>query len=192
MSPSPSSPPPYRRWALGTLLVLWAAVNTGGFGCVIDAEAELPDVEVSSNGIAIPAAPAEADGNDVSLTVGFRQKPNRAGLSKDAFADVHVLSVNLKSSGGVSDLAFLKSLRITATSAEAEAAGRAPIEISRYARVSGKTVGPLLQMSSDPPADITQLWKGKELVFSIEVAGQLPTVPWTADVAMRVGATLDY
>jgi hypothetical protein len=193
LSPSPSaSPPHYRRYALLALLAFWAAVNASGLGCVIAAEAELPDVEVASEGIAVPAAPAEADGNDVALTVGFRQKPNRAGLAKSSFSEVHVLSVNLKSSGGVSDLAFLKSLRVTATSTEAEAAGRPPIEISRYARVGAKSVGPALQMSTDPPADITELWKAKELIFSLEVAGQLPTVPWTADVSLRVGATLNY
>jgi hypothetical protein len=193
LSPLPRFKTSPRRFALmAVLLAFWGAANAGNFGCVIAAEAELPDVEVSSQGIAIPAAPPEADGNDVALTVGFRQKPNRAGLAKEAFSDVHVLSVNLKSSGGVADLAFLKSLRITATSAEAMAAGRAPIEISRYARVAGQTVGPLLQMSTDPPADITELWKAKELIFSLEVAGQLPSVPWSADVALRVGATLSY
>jgi hypothetical protein len=182
-----------RRFALlAVLLSFWAAANAGSFGCVLAAEAELPDVEVASLGIAVPAAPAESDGSEEPLTVTFRQKPNRAGLSKDAFDEVHVLSVNVKSSGGVNDLAFLKSLRITATSTDAEAAGRLPIEISRYARVAGKAVGATLQMNADPPADITELWKAKELIFTLEVAGQLPTVPWTADVAMRVGATLSY
>jgi hypothetical protein len=161
--------------------------------CVLSAEAELPDVEVKSEAIAIPGAPPEADGSDVTLPpVTFRQKPNRAGLAKDAFADVRILAVNLKAASGVADLAFLRSLRILVTSPEAEAAGSAPVEVTRYARVAGKNVGPLLEMKSDPPADITALWKSKELVFTIEVAGQLPTVSWTADVAMRVGATLVY
>ena len=159
--------------------------------CVLAAEAELPDVEVASHGIAVPAAPPEADSNDVMVGVSFRQKPNRAGLAKDAFSNVRVLSVSLNAIG-LANLGFLRSLRITATSDEADMAGRAPIEITRYARPAVPITSPTLQMKSEPPADITELWRSKEVIFTLEVAGQLPTVAWSADVGMRVSATLKY
>ncbi len=180
-----------RLGALGVPVVALITASAAG-GCVIAAEAELPDVEVTNHGIAIPAAPAEADGNEVSLSVSYRQKPNRAGLPKDAFESVRILSVRVGASTGLADLNFLRALRITATTKENEAAGRAPIEIARYSRPAKPATGTALEMPSNPPPDVTALWKSSEVIFTLDVTGQLPTVAWTADVALRVGATLVY
>ena len=101
--------------------------------------------------MAIPAAPLEADGSDVAISVTFKQKPARAGLPKDSFSDVRVLSVGVTAKSGVSDLAFLKGLRVTATSAEATAAGFAPVEIARFERNGSSGAGPTLLIPADPP-----------------------------------------
>jgi hypothetical protein len=171
---------------------------------VLSAEAELADVEVASKGIAIPGAPPEADSDDVSVTVQFRQKPNRAGLAKESFHDVRVLGMGLVANSGITDLSFLRALHVTATTKEATAAGHAPVEIVRYTRPAlakiaadggaggVSVVGPNLAITADPPADITELWQGAEMEFTLEVSGRLPPVAWTADVGLRIGATLTY
>jgi hypothetical protein len=179
-------------------------------GCVLSAEAELADVEVSSKGIMIPGAPPEADSDDVSVTVLFKQKPNRAGLSKENFHEVRVLGLALVANSGISDLNFLRSLHVTATTKEAAAAGHAPVEIVRYLRPAGLAVASAakpavspgvdaganpsanLAIPADPPADITELWRSSEIDFTLEVAGRLPPVAWSADVGLRLGAKLTY
>jgi hypothetical protein len=173
-------------------------------GCVLSAEAELADVEVASKGIEIPAAPAEADRDDTSVTVSFKQKPNRAGLAKENFHDVRVLGMGLVANAGITDLGFLRTLHVTATTSEAAAAGQAPVEIVRYTRPAasrsgeagaadgGTKVGPSLAISADPPPDITALWQSSEMDFTLEVSGRLPPVAWTADVGLRLGAKLTY
>jgi hypothetical protein len=170
------------------LLVI--ALATGN--CIISAEGELPDVEVTERDVAIPAAPLEADGSDVAISVVFKQKPARAGLPKDSFSEVRVLSVGVTAKSGISDLAFLKGLRVTATSAEATAAGFAPVEIARFERNGSSGAGPTLLIAADPPADVTALWKSTEVVFTLAAVGQMPTTAWTADVGMRFGATISY
>jgi hypothetical protein len=167
-------------------------IALAGGNCIISAEGELPDVEVTERDVAIPAAPLEADGSDVAISVTFKQKPARAGLPKDAFSDVRVLAVGVTAKSGVNDLAFLKALRVTATSAEATAAGFAPVEIARFERNSSTGGGPMLMIPSDPPADVTALWKSTEVVFTLGAIGQMPTTAWTADIGMRFGATLTY
>lgn len=163
-----------------------------GAGCVIAAEAELADLEIVNSGIAIPAAPPEADGSEVTLAVSYRQKPERAGVASAAFQEVRVMGVSMVATAGIGDLTFLRALRIMATSPEAEAAGRAPLPIAEYNHTSGQNVGSVLEISNTPAIDVTTLWKGKEIIFILEVTGQLPSVPWTADVGLRVGATLSY
>jgi hypothetical protein len=182
-----------RRGRLAVAVLFVAGGGALGSGCVLSAEGELPDVEVTTRDVAIPAAPLEAleAGRDVAIAVSFRQKPERAGLSKSNFAQVRVLSVQVTAKSGVSDLAFLRSLRVVATSPEATNMGLAPVEIARYER-NGAAGGTTLSIPSDPPADITQLWRSSEIVFTLQAVGQMPTVAWTADVGLHVGATLTY
>ena len=161
-------------------------------GCLLSAEGELPDVEVTEKDVAIPAAPLEADGSDVAIAVSFKQKPARVGLPKDSFTDVRVLGVTVTAKSGVGDLGFLKVLRVTATSPEAAAAGFAPVEIALFQRSSDQAGGPVLVIPTDPPADITQLWQSNEVVFTLQAIGQMPTMAWTADIGLRFGATLTY
>ena len=176
--------------ALRPAALLAIALASGN--CIISAEGELPDVEVTERDVAIPAAPLEADGSDVAISVVFKQKPARVGLPKDSFSDVRVLSVGVTAKSGISDLAFLKGLRVTATSAEATAAGFAPVEIARFERNGSSSAGPTLLIPADPPADVTALWKSTEVVFTLAAVGQMPTTAWTADVGMRFGATISY
>ena len=161
-------------------------------GCALSAEGELPEVEVTERDIAIPGAPLDADGGEVSLSVGFRQKPAKVGLEGATFSRVHILGIQVATTGGATDLSFLRRLRITATSPEAGAAGRAPIEVARYQREDEAEVGSTLVLPSKPPADVTELWQHTALLFTLEITGQLPTMAWTADVGMSFGATITY
>lgn len=169
-----------------------AALSLGG--CLLSAEADLPEVEVSNHDLSIPAAPLDTEGSDVAVTVTFKQKPARAGIAKSAFSNVHTLGFTIDAKSGVTDLSFLHSLRITATSAEAMAAGQAPIEIAHYDRLEGDQtpIGTELKADSHPPEDVTPLWQSSEVIFDIVAVGQMPTVAWTADVGLRFGATLSY
>jgi hypothetical protein len=183
----PRARPAGARW-LATLLVGLAFAS----GCALSAEGELPEVEVTERDIAIPAAPPEADGGEVSLAVPFRQRPARVGLEGASFSRVHILGIQIAASGGVSDLTFLHRLRITATSPMAAAAGRAPIEVVRYQRDPSAEVGATLTLPTQPPADVTELWQDSALLFTLEITGILPTVAWAADVGMSFGATITY
>jgi hypothetical protein len=181
----------FRPWRFAVALAAASALVSG---CVLSAEGELPDVEVTERDVAIPAAPLEAleAGRDVAIAVSFRQKPARAGLAKSSFSEVRVLSVQIAAKSGVADLAFLKSLRVIATSPEATNMGLAPVEIARYERSDGSGGGTTLNIPSNPPADVTHLWRSTEIVFTLQAVGQMPTMAWTADVGMHFGATLTY
>jgi hypothetical protein len=161
-------------------------------GCALSAEGELPEVEVTERDIAIPAAPLDADGGEVTVAVAFRQPPVQVGLQGATFSRVHILGMQIAATGGVSDLTFLRRLRVTVTSPEADAARLAPVEVTRYQREAGEEVGATLLVPTRPPADVTDLWKGSELVFLLEITGQLPTVAWSADVGLSFGATISY
>ena len=174
------------------LLVAISTAACLASGCVISAEGELPDVEVTEHDVAIPAAPANPRGGDVAVAVSFSQKPARAGLNRRSFAEVRVLAVEVAAKSGVPDLSFISSLRLTATSAEAQAAGKPPVELGRYLRTESGAAGPRLIMQNSAPPDVTELWRSAELTFTLEAAGRMPNVTWTADIGLRFEATLTY
>ena len=178
--------------ARGALVMLMFAGAGSLPGCVLSAEGELPDVEVTEHDVAIPGAPPNPRGGDVAIAVSFAQKPTRAGLNRRSLAEVRVLGVEVAAKSGVPDLSFITSLRLLATSTEAQAAGKAPVEIGRFVRSESGAAGPILQMNNAVPPDVTELWKSAELVFTLEAVGRMPNLAWTADIGLRFEATLTY
>jgi hypothetical protein len=182
---------PRMRLHASPTMVLAALTALAG-GCALSAEGELPEVEVTQHDLAIPAAPLDADGGEVSLAVTFHQKPTRLGLEGATFSRVQIQGIQIAATGGITDLVFLSKLRITATSPQAQTQGAKPVEVARYERADATEVGARLELVTTPPADVTQLWTGTDLLFTLEITGQLPTVPWSADVGLRFGATVSY
>jgi hypothetical protein len=179
-----------RRFSLSSVGLL--AVSSWLGGCALSAEGELPEVEITQHDVAIPAAPVDASGSEASLAVVFRQTPTRLGLKGASFSRVQILGLVIAATSGVNDLRFLHRLRVLATSPEEQAMGRAPLEVVRYQRSTGATAAAMLSLPSEPPADVTELWRGSDLVFTLEITGQLPSVAWTADVGLRFAATITY
>jgi hypothetical protein len=182
--------------ALGTLALV-AAAGWLATGCTLFAEGDIPDVELVQNDLLFPAAPAGAAGMEVALSVPFKLRPGRIGIARDAFSAVRVLSVAITAKSGVTDLTFLHTARITLASVDPFDAGetlqQGPIEIARYARLDGAEVGPSVRVDSEPPTDVTDIWRtAPTVVFVAEITGELPTVQWTADISIRLGANVKY
>ena len=178
-----------RLW-LPALLPGLLALSAGG--CLLSAEGELPDVQVTQHDVAIPAAPSAVSGADVPISVSFSQKPNRAGLNRSAFSEVRVLGIEVAAKSGVPDLSFLTSLSLLASSAAAQAAGKPPVLIGNFERTESGAAGPLLRIDNDSPPDVTELWKSTELIFTLQAVGRMPNVAWTADIGLRFEATISY
>jgi hypothetical protein len=175
------------------LLLAIAAVTTAGPGCVISATGELPDVEVIEHDVALPPAP-RAGAAEVGVSVPFKGKSARLGLPADSFEDVRIIGVSFTAKSGVADLSFVRAARITVASTDAIATGLQPVEVARYDRDEGTGVEalPSLILAADPPADVTAFWRQAQIVFNLEVAGDMPVSPWSVDVAFRFSALLRY
>jgi hypothetical protein len=176
--------------SLGPAALASAALLCGA--CAISAEGDIPDVEIARHDVAFPAAPASLAGIESTQVVEYRQKPTRLGLPKTAFSSVQVWSVAITAKSGVGDLAFIRTLRITARSTDSELASMPPVEIGRYERDEDSNVGAVIYIPCIPPPDVTALWVSSQVVFTFEATGRLPAVPWSADAAMRFGAKLAY
>lgn len=172
-------------------VLLAAAALTSAPGCALSVEGELPAIEVTRRDIRIPAAPAEGRRlPDATVAVPVFVEPHdRLVLPREAYESVKIREVVLTARSGVSDLSFVRVLRMTINSLEGHSAGAAPVEMVTYERTQAYT-GPVLAIPATPPAEVVTPWRAPTVVINIEVTGTLPEEPWVLDVTARMAATI--
>lgn len=157
-------------------------------GCVLSAEGEIPEVEVVQENVAFPGAPRAGE---ESLTIPVTQSVPRFQISSDNFDQVTVQEVSIAARSGVTDLSFIRTLRISVNTAQGHARGEPGIGIAQYERAAGAPpVGPTLVIPSAPPADVVRVWQARTVVVVTEFVGDLPAQAWSADLGVRYAARL--
>lgn len=192
---SSSSPPFANRAGLvtplaGLTLAALLAVSAGG--CMISAEADVPDVEVTQHGIAfagIPASVVAASGGTVSTDMTFTQKRPNLDLPTGVESSVKAVQVDLIAQTGVSDLDFLHSLRVTMTPIDGSAD---PVVLVDYQKAPGTTVGSTLAITSANPVNILDQWKADSALFDVQLSGALPPQAWTIDMDVHFSGKASY
>jgi hypothetical protein len=170
-------------------LALLAALTSG---CVLSAEGELPEIEVTQHDISIPGVPREARTDDPTVTLpSFFQPNHHLGLSPDQYRSVKVKSVTLSlKSGG--DLSFVRTLDISMNGLQNFLAGVAPVQVGRYQRAQGATVGAGIVMNNGDGVEISDAWRDSMTVLTVTASGDLPEDDWTFDITVRASAVLGY
>lgn len=175
-----------KRFALPAGLALVLCLTSG---CALSVEADLPDVEITQPDVQVPAVPAEAQLNDTSVAVPFvLSVHDRLRLRRDSYHEVRVREVRLTARTGVTDLSFLRALRITVAGGEPGQTTTAPVEIARYD--GNAPASPTLVLPRNPPADVTAPFRADTQLVIIELAGTLPPRAWSADISVRLSATV--
>lgn len=178
-----------------SLLTLWVA-------CSPNIDAEFPEVEVTYPNleapayIAIPNVPA-----DPQITLSFELDSRNIGASalpanQKRFQAATIYQVTLTATSGVSDLSFIRKLRIVAELPASNQVPTAPtpkIEIGYYERQGDAPIGPVFTFPLPVPVDILPLIRPsqsdqRKIIVTITAGGTLPNVGWTADVVMRLSA----
>jgi hypothetical protein len=174
----------------GAWMLAVAAALTSG--CVLSAEAELPEVEVTQHDISMPGVPREARTTDPTVTLpSFFQPTDHLGLSPDSWKSVKVKSVTvqLKSSG---DLSFVRTLDVTVNGLQGFLAGVSPVDVGRYERPGAGAVGANITMTNGSAVEVTDAWRDSMTVLTVTASGDLPEQDWTFDVIVRASATVSY
>jgi hypothetical protein len=172
-------------WIRGALLLGLATT-----GCVVSADADLPLVEISHPGVAVPALPAGDIDNDQSWSFTFTQAVGQLKVPSGLVPSVREVETLVSASDGVTDLGFIHDLRITVNGTGEGASGLAPSEVAVYQHPSAAPTGPILVAPAGDTSRLLDHWKAQPLLFTVSVAGQLPADPWSIDLAVRVGLRL--
>ena len=166
-----------------------AFLCTGAAGCALSVEADVPEIEVTKKDISFDGVPIGAALGDVSMTKSFSQKHSALDLPTGLTTEVHAIDVTLKAASGITDFTFLRMLRLTMAD---ETDQSKSIELINYQQQPGGGAGDTLTMTSANPVNALDEWKSDAAIFTIDIAGTLPTQAWAADVVMRFGGSLKY
>jgi hypothetical protein len=173
-------------------LMAGALLAASAAGCSLSVEGELPDVEVTRHGVAVPGVPFELRVSDPVISVPVTFDPrDQLALDPNSYRSVKLREVLFAVTGADTDLSFVRTVRMTINGARADAAGAAPLQVLRYERDdAGPPVGTVIDLPLAPPVDVLSAWRDPPCIIILEVQGALPEDPWTLDVTVRLAATI--
>lgn len=154
-------------------------------GCSPSFEADLPDVEVTQHGVKMAGVPETAQVGDASVTSSFTFSPST--WAKRMNSGVFVHQVVITASGGLADLNFIESARVTAAD---PANPQGATELSNYDRSEDAPSSSSIEVTMPTPIDITSLWSADLAVVELQMAGQLPEQDWTVDVTLKLSGKI--
>jgi hypothetical protein len=173
--------------------ILFASVTaflaTGAAGCALSVEADVPEIEVTKKDISFQGVPIGAALGDVSMTKSFSQKHTALELPQGLTTEIHAIGVTLKAKNGIKDFSFLRMLRLTMADEKNQSTS---IELINFQQEANAVASDTLTMISANPVNALEMWKSDSAIFTIDVAGTLPTSDWSADVVMRFAGSVKY
>jgi hypothetical protein len=195
-----------------TALLFSIVLTAPAIGCGVSVEADIPDIQVTQRGLAFDGVPVAGIDGSVSLT--YTQAHGKLDLPEELDSEVKTLSVAIRAAGGVDDLSFIRHIRITMAPGSG---GGAPIELGTYdaatatskkgngnengngngngkgeATASGTGSAKEITLTTLNPANVLDAWKTESALFTLEIAGTLPTTSWSADVIIHFAGSAKY
>jgi hypothetical protein len=163
------------------------AFGSLALGCMVQIEADVPEVEVTQHDLKFDGVPLAASLGDVSMSKSFSQKHQRLELPSGLDTEVKALGVTLTAKSGIENFDFLKVLRLTMSDDVHE-----PVELINYQRPEGAPSTNVLTMESKNPVNTLEQWKTDSATFTVDVAGGLPSNDWKVDLAVRFAGKIKY
>jgi hypothetical protein len=157
--------------------------------CSFSVEADVPEVEITQHGVKMPGvAKSKLDG-DVSVTSSFTFSSANTAWAKHMNSEVFVCQVTVTAKGGLANLDFIKSARLTMTDPTTSGG---TTEIISYDRCEEAQPSSVIEVRMPEPIDITPLWSADHTVIELQMAGRLPEEEWTVDVTLIVAGKITF
>jgi hypothetical protein len=177
-----------KKLKLGSVLFgALALLSLGTGGCMMQVEAEVPEVEITQHDLRFEGVSLGGGAGDLSLSKSFSQKHQRLDLPAGLDTQVKAMGITLTAKAGIENFDFLNNLRLTMSDDV-----HAPVELINYQRADGAPSTNVLTLESANPINTLDHWKTDSATFTVEVAGPLPAQDWAIDLAVRFAGKIKY
>lgn len=165
------------------------ALATLAGACTLSIEANMPEVEVTQRGVKMQGVPKASLLGDVSVTSSFTFSSSNTAWAKRMNSEVFLRQVTVTASGGLSNLDFVHSARLTMSD---PAISESTTEIVSYDRGENAPSSSVIEVSMPEPIDVTDVWSAEETVIELQMAGRVPEQSWTVDVTLKLAGRITY
>lgn len=177
---------PYRPSQLG----FWALVLAGSLlsqGC-LQATADIPDMEVTRQNVAIQPAPSTIPaGTEGTVVQQFTYEKSPSPLPKSVTSNLHATDVIITLKQGAKDLSFIHAAKLTVT-----ASGGKAETVIEYQPGSHQAVGNSITLPLLSAPDSLNPWTVDSSTFELTITGILPQQLWYLDVTLSYSGTISY
>lgn len=158
-----------------------------GLGC--SARADIPEVVLTQNDVAIDGVP-RIPGVGAESTVVTTTFDHPKGFELPDFfkSELHALSAKATALGDMEDMSFVEGL--TLTLASRTDATLEPIVVASYERGQGALSGSVMEMEIDSDANVLSYWETKSAYYDLSVWGQMPEDAWALDVTVAFSGSI--
>jgi hypothetical protein len=152
-------------------------------------EADIPDTQVTQKAVPFQGIPGAALAGEVSTTQTVTLSADSLSWIKDLNSEVYAHEVEIRAVSGVQDLGFIDLALVTMSTGDPSVA---PIEVVDYQRPDNYTAGPVLDVKTVSPIDVTSVWTAQGVVLTMQIAGNLPEQAWAADITLFLSGKVSY
>lgn len=171
-----------RNLLLGASLLATSACSAHG---------DIPNITVTESDLqfqGIPEVLSELD-DTPTLTTRF-EHPSDFDLPEFLNPELRVTRANMRVEDGVSDLSFVRNLRLVLGSDSPDAPPR--VVMAEYQRLAGARVGTTIEASPDRNVDVIQHWETGEAYYELTLSGDgMPSRDWTVAVTVQFSGSID-
>jgi hypothetical protein len=155
------------------------------------AHGSIPDITVTESDLQFQGVPAEISALDESPTLTTRfEHPGDLDLPDFLNPELHVVRASMRAEDGVSDLSFVRTLKLVLGSDAPNAP--APVTMADYERRPGQQVGDVLHIDADRDVDVMQHWETGEAYYELTLSGDgMPSRDWSVQVTVQFSGTID-
>ena len=169
---------------------VWLLVLAGSMlnhGC-LQAKADIPDMEVTRENLAIQPAPSTLpEGEEGTVVQQFKYEKSPSPLPKSVTSDLHATDVTITLRQGAKDLSFIHAAKLTVTKP-----GDKPETVLEFQPESHQAVGNSITLPLLSESDALNPWSVDESTFELTVTGILPHQAWYLDVKLSYSGTFSY
>lgn len=167
------------------IIALWLASSFLSQACV-QANVDVPDLDVTRQDVAIQAAPAGTPANtEGTLVQQFQYEKTPSSLPGTVTANLHATDVTFTLKKGAADLSFIHAAKLTVTEPGGEP--QTVLEYNGAAPVGSSITLPVL---ASPPG--LNPWTMDASTFELTVTGILPEQEWFLDVTLGYTGSVSY
>lgn len=155
------------------------------------AHGDIPNITVTESDLqfqGVPEVLSELD-DTPTLTTRF-EHPSDFDLPDFLNPELRVTRASMRVEDGVSDLSFVRSLRLVLGSDGPNAP--TPVVMAEYQRLGGARVGDELEITPERNIDVLQHWETGEAYYELTLSGDgMPSRDWTVAVTVQFSGSID-